>query len=342
MTIAGGYRKYNEISFLRGFSITTVILMHLIQVFVAQGEIPQWLRFAAALGGTGGHVFIFCSGFGLTLSFLNRPLKFGPFLKERFLKIYIPYILIIFIEYFLPHSADRAMLTRQLLSHIFLYKMFFEKYVISYGLQFWFISTIFQLYFLFLPLQRFRNRFSLCALLILGCSLSVIWWIIMELTGLGKSRIWGSFCLQFLWEFVLGMVVAEWFYNRNTVRIPLSVLWCIAVSGLLLHAVTAIIGGWAAAFNDVPALFGYGSTVLLLWYYGKRFLAPIFLRIDRISYEWFLVHTSVFARFYGNIRGIISSEILLALLALLLSIGIAWFYSLLVRNLQKSFRRIAK
>lgn len=341
MTIEGGYRKYSEISFLRGFSITTVILMHLVQVFVLQGEIPSWLRFAVALGGTGGHVFIFCSGFGLTLSILNRPINFSSFLKERFLKIYIPYILFIFIEYCLPHTADRALLTRQLLSHVFLYKMFFERYVISFGLQFWFLSTIIQLYLLFFPLCRFRNRFSLRALLILGCSLSVCWWIAMELTGLGMYRIWGSFCLQFLWEFVLGMAAAELFYNRREVHIPLSVLWCTAGLGLFLQAITTILGGWAAAFNDVPALFGYGSAVMLLWYYGNRVLAPVFLKIDRISYEWFLVHTSVFARFYGTARGVISSEFLLAVLALTLSIGFAWAYSLLILKLQKSFHHIA-
>ena len=124
MTIVGGYRKYKEISFLRGFSITTVVLMHLLQVFVAYGEIPHLLRLAASLGGTGGHVFVFCSGFGLYLSYLRTPIGVGIFFKKRFLKIYIPYILFIIIEFFLPHTADQSILIKQLLSHIFLYKMF--------------------------------------------------------------------------------------------------------------------------------------------------------------------------------------------------------------------------
>ena len=73
MTIKGGYRKYGEVSFLRGFAITTVIFMHLIQVFVAQGDIPQWLRFAASLGGTGGHVFVWLR----SLSQLSAPAGSG-------------------------------------------------------------------------------------------------------------------------------------------------------------------------------------------------------------------------------------------------------------------------
>lgn len=331
MTVKGGYRKYEEISFLRGFAITTVILMHLIQVFVANGDIPQWLRIGSSLGGSGGHVFVFCSGFGLYLSYLKKPTGFWMFIKNRFLKIYIPYIIFVLIEFFLPHTADRSILLRQLMSHLFLYKMFFEKYTISYGLQFWFISTILQLYLLFLPLCLFRKRFSLKALIILGWVLSIGWWTLMEITGLSAKRIWGSFCLQYLWEFTLGMAVAEYFYNNTEVRISVRLLWIGAIVGLLLQLLMAMLGGLAAAFNDIPALVGYGSTALLLWNYGEQIARPIFLWINGISYEWFLVHTTVFARFYGNIRPLLPHEGLLALLALGLSIIAAWIYSYIIR-----------
>ena len=313
--------------------------MHLIQVFVAQGEIPLWLRLAASLGGTGGHVFVFCSGFGLFLSWLHRPMRFGEFLKKRFFKIYLPYIFVVFVEFCLPHSADRATLTRQLLSHVFLYKMFFEKYIISFGMQFWFISTILQLYLLFLPLCHFRRRFSMRATVILGVGLSVIWWIAMEVTGLGVKRIWGSFCLQYLWEFVLGMAAAEALFTRRELKIPLPVLWATAVIGLVLQALTAVRGGWAAAFNDVPALFGYGSAALLLWHYGKRILRPVFLWVDGISYEWFLVHTSVMARFYGTVGTRIGSEFVKAVCAAALSLLVAWLYARLIRFVRRRAAR---
>ena len=93
MTIQGGSRRYTEISFLRGMAITTVVLMHIIQVYVKGGDIPMWLRYASSLGGTGGHVFIFCSGFGLYLGYLHRPYGAGEFLKKRFVKVYLPYLI---------------------------------------------------------------------------------------------------------------------------------------------------------------------------------------------------------------------------------------------------------
>ena len=331
MTIEGGYRKYKEVSFLRGFAITTVIFMHLIQVFVAQGDIPQWLRFAASLGGTGGHVFVFCSGFGLYLSYLHRPVRAGEFLARRFLKIYIPYIIVVIITFLLPHGGDEAERIRKLLSHVFLYKMFYERYVISFGMQFWFISTILQLYLLFPLLCRLREKTSRRALVLTGLFLSAAWWILIKATGLGVYRIWGSFCFQYLWEFTLGMAAAEYMMDRESVRIPLWGLFLTAAAGLGLQAVTALQGGWAAAFNDIPALFGYGSMALLLYHFGRRILRPLFLRIDTISYEWFLVHTEVMARFYGSFGDRISSEVLKAVLATGCSLVVAWVYAKLIR-----------
>ena len=305
--------------------------MHLLQVFVSAAYVPEWLRVAISLGGTGGHVFIFCSGFGLYLSYLKKPVGFCTFMQNRFLKIYVPYILFIFVEFCLWQNTNRQLLIRQLLSHVFLYKMFYEKYIISFGLQFWFLSTIFQLYFLFLPLCLFRKRFSLRALILLGIGLSIIWWILMEITGLGEKRIWGSFCLQYLWEFVMGMAAAEYLICRKSIRVPLLFLWIFATTGLTLQALMALKGGWFAAFNDVPALFGYGSAALLLWYYGKRLVRTVFLQIDSISYEWFLVHTTVFTWLYRLFRPHMTSEVLLALLAVILSLIVAWIYARFLR-----------
>ena len=66
--IEGGQQRYSLIDFAKGFSILTIILMHLLQSFVS--ELPTLLKTAMSLGGTGVHIFIFCSGFGLYLSHL--------------------------------------------------------------------------------------------------------------------------------------------------------------------------------------------------------------------------------------------------------------------------------
>lgn len=95
-------KKIEIIDYLRGFSIFTIVLMHLIQSY----PIPQIIRTASSFGGAGVHVFILCSGFGLYLSHLNKPLSYINFLKRRFIKVYIPYIAIILLSACIPCYAS--------------------------------------------------------------------------------------------------------------------------------------------------------------------------------------------------------------------------------------------
>lgn len=91
LKIAGGYGYYDEITFLKGFSIMTTVLMHYLQ----NGSFPGLINTAFSIGGTGVHIFFFCSGFGLYISYMEKPLGYTEFIKNRLLKIYIPYIIIV-------------------------------------------------------------------------------------------------------------------------------------------------------------------------------------------------------------------------------------------------------
>ncbi len=339
LLIQGGYHKYREISFLRGFAITTIVLMHLIQVCWNRGEIPYLVRSAASLGGTGGHVFIFCSGFGLYMSQLHHMDGFATFMKKRFLKIYVPYILVVLLVYVLPHgTVDEAERFRMLLSHIFLYKMFIEKYICSFGLQLWFISTILQLYLLFIPICRLRRHTSMPVFVVCSLIVSAVWWVCMHYTGLEAKRIWGSFCFQYLWEFVLGIAAAEYLYTHDSLSVPLPALAAAAVFGLGLQAIMSWKGGYVSVFNDIPGLLGYGATALLLYHYGERLLRPVFCSIDTVSYEWYLLHTAVISQFYAYSRPVIHSEFLLAVSATLLSLLAAWLYAQLLGFMDRVVR----
>ena len=79
-------QKLDIIDFLRGYSIFTIVLMHLLQSY----DLPSLLMKATSFGGAGVHVFILCSGFGLYFSYLNRPLGYRAFLRKRFGRIYWP------------------------------------------------------------------------------------------------------------------------------------------------------------------------------------------------------------------------------------------------------------
>ncbi|MDE7089340.1 MAG: acyltransferase family protein, partial [Prevotella sp.] len=111
--------KFVVINFLRGFAIFSIVLMHCLQ-----GYLDGILCKAASFGGAGVHVFILCSGFGLYLSYLNKPLGYWEFLRKRFGKVYMPYVVVIgfYVLWYLVTSVEIEW--NAVVSHLFLYKMF--------------------------------------------------------------------------------------------------------------------------------------------------------------------------------------------------------------------------
>lgn len=181
-----GIATYDVVTFLKGFSIITIVLMHYFQRGFLFGIVEK----ALSIGGTGVHVFFFCSGFGLFMLYTKRKTDYLEFLKKRFLKIYIPYIIVASICFLLPLSLKTEPL-KTFLAHAFLYKMFMPLYEKTLTAAFWYMSTLFQFYFLFIPLARAEEKIENKKFLISTCDLSMAWWIFTTVTGLNSERVWG-------------------------------------------------------------------------------------------------------------------------------------------------------
>ena len=321
--LCGGEPKYELIDFLKGFSIITIVLMHLLQSYIT---IPNLLFKASAFGGTGVHVFFFCSGFGLFLSNKNKKTTYIQFQKRRCAKIYIPYILVILISSFVPFMYKGNRLGA-VLSHVFLYKMFVPQYESSFGGQMWYMSTLFQFYLLFLPLcwvkEKSGGRRKFCFVCFVT---SVIWWIFTAWAGITEIRIWGSFFLQYLWEFAFGMAVADYLAEGNSIEIKASYCWIAAPIGLLFAAIAVLKGGMLRTFNDVPALFGYASVAILLFTANKNWINKTIHFFSKISYELYLVHILVFECVFRLVPLEENERYLLAIIALVISAAIAVLY----------------
>lgn len=282
-------QKLEIVNYLKGFSILTIVLMHLIQSY----DIPKIIRTASSFGGAGVHVFILCSGFGLFLSQLNKPIPYLNFLKRRFIKVYIPYIIIILLSACTPYYITENTWI-EVLSHVFLFKMFIESFENSFGGQMWFVSTIIQFYLLWpliVKLAQFKWKGVLISLII-----SLSWAIFITLLDINDQRIWNSFFLQYLWEFVLGMRLAELYYQQPTIiRIPsLKILFSTAIIGMLLTSIAGIKGGWQKVFNDIPSLIGYLSLLLITYKTLPLIWKKFILYTNKISYEWYLSHILIF------------------------------------------------
>ena len=320
------------IDFLKGFSITTIVIMHLMQDNITL--LPRILHIVSSIGGTGVHVFIFCSGFGLYLSHLHKPKSYFSFLLARMNKLYIPYILVVFIAFLIPVTYTGENRVIALLSHIFLFKMFVPEFEGSFCGQLWFMSTIIQFYLVFIPLCSLKKALKKTSnFMAVTLFISVCYWIMLLLINKTDIRVWSSFFLQYLWEFCFGMVCAEKFFKGEKINLSHSLLLVISVVGIGCQAFMALSSGVLKVFNDIPALFGYGSLALLI--YSVGFMNKIILFLSKFSYEWYLTHMLIFTLIYLLAPSTLAGQVILGIFALILSVFIALGYQKLLKKFLK-------
>ena len=281
------------IDYLKGISIAGIVIFHLVTVFWG---ITGPIALAASFAGAGIHLFNVCSGFGLALSQQKKPLKPLPFLRRRFLKIYLPYAIAVTLYFaacpIIFHSTDPV---GDYLSHIFLYKMFLQDRINSFGGHFWYISTIFQFYLLFPLLWRAKERFGSKILLIVSLIASLLWMAAGQIFSLDGLRPFSNCAIAYLWEYSLGIYLAECYVNHGSVTKKPIPLWIIALGSVIclgIYGITSLKGGILKGFNDffaAPAIFGI--------YYLVYHIVPLrkpFIWVSSFSFSWYLTHYLVF------------------------------------------------
>lgn len=329
--LKGGANKYAIIDYLKGFSIFTIVLMHLLQMYI--NGLPNIIKTASSIGGSGVHVFLLCSGFGLCYSYLCKSIGFKDFIKRRFFKIYIPYIVIVLISALLPFMYEYPNRGIAVLSHILLFKMFVPKYEQSFGVHLWYMSTIIQFYLIFIPIYKLKAKYGTKKFIIGSFLTSILWWILIVILGLENERVWSSFFLQYLWEFSLGMCVADYLYHGSDITIKAKYLIPASMIGLASTIVAVLAGGVFKVFNDVTSLIGYGGIALIIFMMiWTEPVKKLFLKISNFSYEWYLVHILVFSYvFYISSPAGLMAQLFVGLAAFVLSIIVAYGYSRMIK-----------
>jgi peptidoglycan/LPS O-acetylase OafA/YrhL len=282
--------RLDFIDFAKGFAILSIVVFHFCQPYVS----GIWEK-AIMIGGSGAHLFFVLSGFGLGLA---SKVNINTFYKKRFMKILIPYYIVILVIYAINiiYPFYKGATLYALFGHLFFYKMFDESIMVSMGYHFWFLSTIIQFYIVFPFLVSMRDRMSSFSFIATTLFISVSYWLTITHFHLADERIYNSFFLQFLWEFAVGMVVAK-LYKEKGQKIWVQsnfLLMSVAIGGMLLMALMALKGGRIGqTFNDIPASIGYASFAAFIFSISGTLMKPLqkfFIFIGNISYELYLVH----------------------------------------------------
>lgn len=304
--------KSGLISYFKGLAIIGVVIYHLGMAFII---LPSVARSGLGLLGPTVHIFFFCSGFGLMCSQISKPLTYLGFLKKRFFKVYIPYILVILLVFCIPSlfptSHNRILV---LASHVFLFKMFVLSLLDTFGGQFWYVSTIFQFYFTFILLVKFLEMLGKKKFMVACCMVSFLWALCLCILGLNENRVLNNFFLQYLWEFAFGMIIAEEYKETGRLRFEATgyvKLFVVMIINLVVYIGLSLFDGFGKSFNDPFGVIFLGSLYTILY---KLKILPKFIGFTSgISYEMYLLHILVFKIFFIALEGMLPQPVMVLL-----------------------------
>ena len=171
---------------------------------------------------------------------------------------------------------------------------------------------------------------------IISLVISLSWAFVVASLGHGSMRIWNSFFLQYLWEFALGMIIAEMLINKKTSVFNIRPIYILIV-GLVcsvIYAVMAFIpGGIGKLFNDIPALLGYSSIGVWIYLIKSKVINKFFLFTGKISYSFYLLHILILKLF---LQFSVSLPLAVTLIiALPFTYLVAYYYQIVIGHIYK-------
>jgi len=177
--------------------------------------------------------------------------------------------------------------------------MFDESIIGSFGTHLWFLSAIFQLYIIFPLLIKLKNQFKLNWFIVITFGITFVYWIIINILNLDSMLVFSNSGIQFLWEFCLGIVLADYYLQKDFKfwKIKKSLLITNVFIGIILTGYLAIYGGRTGkTFNDIPAFLSYTSIVILgyMLFNKLSIIKKTFITIGKISLELYLSHMVIF------------------------------------------------
>jgi len=322
---------------LKGFAILAIIFSH-IGYFLAADT--RFLYPLSILAGVGVNLFLFLSGYGLTISLTKKKLTIKEFYKKRLVKLFLPLWLIISVFFTLDYFWLKITYPLATISQSFF--GYFPKADIFQSLDspLWYFTLIL-FYYLIFPLVFFKKNPGFSAGLILLISYSVL-----KLNLPIAQDVLKLYQLH-LWAFPLGVLFAAGFFHSSFLKklVPTSlekILYRLGHFKLPGRIISIIILSLVVAYTAIHSGIGGKIIVeqsislitmfcLVLIFIIKKIEFRIFSLFGIYSYEIYLIHWPILYRydiFYKFLPAFLAT-LLYLILFLLLGFGLKkiqdWF-----------------
>lgn len=215
-----------------------VVAIHTVNSIALSGGTftSDGLGYINQIARLGTPVFAVISAFLLTISVVNRGFSLNYFIKSRFSKILIPYIIwtifyLLYRAYFLHNLEDDG----KLINYFIFGKANFHLY---------FILTVIQFYFLFPFVHKFKKGWPILTLFGVATIANIVWIMLgpVSFGGGGVERFVNDklFIMNWISFFILGIVYAK-FYNKIKVLIfKYKTLFSIIIAILFIDLLISI------------------------------------------------------------------------------------------------------
>ena len=281
---------------LKGFAILAIVFSH-ISFFLFYD--PKFLYPYNILAGVGVNIFLFLSGFGLTISHLRSPLSPLSFYKKRLSKLFIPLWIVIAIVLLIDFFALRRTYPLSEIIHSFL--GYYPRADVSLNLDspLWYFSLIL-FYYLIFPLTFITKIPLLSPLFVLLISL-----LLLNTPLPVNPDVLKLYKLHFL-AFPLGMVfglthnaiLRRLTEGSNDILLRLRPLrMTILIIAIIVFIYTAIHSGVGQNINAEQSISLLTTLSLFVIFSLLKFNFKLLSIFGIYSYEVYLLHWPILSRF---------------------------------------------
>ncbi|MEN9921367.1 MAG: hypothetical protein RLZZ517_345 [Candidatus Parcubacteria bacterium] len=281
---------------LKGFAICTVLFAHIGYFLSNQHE---FLFPLSILAGVGVNLFLFLSGYGLTISNLTKEEKVIQFYKRRMLRLLIPFWVVLITYLVLDYFVLHIIYTKQFIVQSF-FGIFPHANIFSdLNSPLWYMTLIL-FYYLIFPIVFFRKKPWLTAIL-----LYMISWIVFKIDSVQLDSVIGLYKVHML-AFPLG-VMSVWFSKKQEIQNIFKKIIHIFDIKYIRYSVYAVLLCFISYFS-IHSGVGQGTSIeqkiSLLTLFFILILAIVrrgefkFLTLLGIySYEIYLIHWPLMYRY---------------------------------------------
>lgn len=291
---------------LKGLAILAIIFSH-VGYFLSDNH--NFLFPLSIMAGVGVNLFLFLSGYGLTISSLKENLRIGEFYKKRLLRLFVPFwiTLIIFflLDFFLLHTSYSSTYILKTLFGFFPSADLFA----DIDSPLWFFTPIL-FYYLVFPLLFLKKHSWFTAILVYISS-----YFVLQLNLPVTESVFHLYQLHLL-AFPLGIAAASLFSESpvwlatifNTVKTSnifrrnLGIMKHIMYYGVL--ATLLILIGYTAYYSGVgeglwkeQLISLVTMSAIIFLFILKKFEVKTFSIFGLYAYEVYLLHWPLVSRY---------------------------------------------